>query len=80
MNKGIEIFRFWIPVFTGMTVQNHGNGYYFLGRLKKFCDVLVICSANSSIGICFSSAMNSAVWVIKAGSLVFLFLTGTGDI
>ena len=49
------------------------------GKLKKVLLVAVTAWANSGRGICFSSAKKLAVWIIRAGSLVFCFRIGSGD-
>jgi len=50
------------------------------GRLKKAFEVAVTAAANSSRGIFLRSAKNLAVWVIRAGSFIFCFRIGSGDI
>jgi len=49
------------------------------GRPKKVLLAAVMAWANSGRGICFSSATKPAVWIIRAGSLVFCLRIGSGD-
>lgn len=52
----------------------------FGGREKKELLVAVTASAKSGSDICFNSDTNLAVWNSKAGSFVFCFRIGSGDI
>jgi len=53
---------------------------FYPGREKKERLVAVTAWAKSDRDICLNSAKNLAVWNIKAGSFVFCFRIGSGDI